>query len=108
MIEYKYDFNNLYIKEGKAALYDQNQEIYHALKSIAQKYKCKITLTYFISKHSRVPSSLYLDFEVKTNLKKIHPMLKQIFQDRYLIPVSLSKGLLDKERIAQDLYDKRR
>ena len=108
MIEYKYDFNHLYIKETEKVLYDNNGEIYEALRTVAEKYKCKISLTYFISKHSFAPSSLCLDFEVKTDLKKIRPMLEQILHHRYLIPVSLSRGLMDKEKIAQELYDMRR
>ena len=58
MIEYKYDFNHLYIKETEKVLYDNNGEIYEALRSVAKKYKCKISLTYFISNRSFAQSSL--------------------------------------------------
>ena len=108
MIEYKYDFNHLYIQETKAVLSDNNEEIYEGLRALARKYKCKILITYFISKHSPAPRSLYLDFEVKTDLKNIHPMLKRLLQHRSLISVSLSRVLMDKEKIAQELYDMRR
>ena len=46
MIEYKYDFNHLYIQETKAVLSDNNEEIYEGLRALARKYKCKILITY--------------------------------------------------------------
>ena len=105
-IKHHYDYTSNFVNETQRSTLDRNQPIYEQLEELATQAGCKLTVTHFISKHSRSPQCLYEDIEIQQCPDSIRQAVDAVLASRYLTPLSVNanKGFVDIDEIKQDLF----